>query len=134
MNPVSLKLDILHVEVKAEQFIPVKNAISIDALVSEFESDKQMAAAIVDARKLNSSSYNFNGHPTFTSLRLTQGMSQDQLANRAATSQSYIAKLEAGRNDPSTDVIARLATALSLDEEVVFTAIRIQRKMREAQL
>jgi ribosome-binding protein aMBF1 (putative translation factor) len=43
--------------------------------------------------------------------RVTLGLTQEQLARRMDTTQSVIARLESGRTRPSTQTLARLATA-----------------------
>ena len=48
-------------------------------------------------------------------LREAQGMSQAELARRTATSQSAIARLEAGGVDPKVGTLERLSRALSAD-------------------
>jgi predicted transcriptional regulator len=49
------------------------------------------------------------------------------LADLAGTTQSYIARMESGTVDPGTDMLARLAAALDIDEVTIFTAVRSQR-------
>ena len=65
-------------------------------------------------------------------MRLSAGLSQSKLAALAGTTQNYVARVEAGTLDPGTDMISRLAGALSVDEGVVFAAVRAQRKSRGA--
>lgn len=67
---------------------------------------------------------------SFSYLRLHAGMSQADLAHKAETSQSYIAKIEAGITDPGTEAIAKIAAALGIEEDLLFRAIRNQRKTR----
>ena len=43
------------------------------------------------------------------------GLSQEALAHLAAINRTYIASLEAGRRNPSLDLMARLALALDVD-------------------
>jgi transcriptional regulator with XRE-family HTH domain len=43
------------------------------------------------------------------------GLSQEQLALKASVNRTYIATVEAGRRNPSLDLIARLASALEVD-------------------
>jgi transcriptional regulator with XRE-family HTH domain len=43
------------------------------------------------------------------------GLSQEALALQADINRSYIASLEAGRRNPSLDMLARLAMALQID-------------------
>ncbi|HEU5119193.1 MAG TPA: helix-turn-helix transcriptional regulator, partial [Isosphaeraceae bacterium] len=45
-------------------------------------------------------------------LRLSRGMTQADLANRAIVTPTYIAKLEAASVAPGIDLVARLAKAL----------------------
>ena len=123
---------ILHYQVNASQGLPVLNSTPIDDFIKEFSDDAEMVDALANARKGLSEVLYGTVAPTFSAIRLSAGLSQDQLAEMAMTSQSHIARIEAGRNDPSTDVIAKLARALGKDETEVFTAIRNQRKLNEA--
>lgn len=45
-------------------------------------------------------------------LRLSRGMTQADLANRAVVTPTYLSKLEAARVAPGIDLVARLAKAL----------------------
>ena len=63
---------------------------------------------------------------TLSALRLAAGFSQAQLAEKAATSQPHIARIERGQTDPVTDLIARIASALCIDDMRVYRAIRNQ--------
>ncbi len=47
--------------------------------------------------------------------RQHHGWSQETLAHEAGINRSYIASLEAGRRNPSLDLMARLAAALGVD-------------------
>ena len=46
--------------------------------------------------------------------RLRKGVSQAELARRARTSQSAVARIEAGRTSPTIETLERLAGALGL--------------------
>lgn len=48
-------------------------------------------------------------------FRRDRELSQEQLAHKASINRTYIASLEAGRRNPSLDLIARLAEALDVD-------------------
>jgi transcriptional regulator with XRE-family HTH domain len=52
-------------------------------------------------------------------LRLTRGLTQPALAEKAGIEQSYLSKLENGRSRPSEDVVARLAQALDIKPEAL---------------
>lgn len=52
-------------------------------------------------------------------LRLERGLSQEELAHRAAMHQTYLSGVEGGKRNPSLLVLARLAHALGVDLEVL---------------
>src|SRR2546430_2599339 len=54
-------------------------------------------------------------------LRNTRRLTQTQLATRAGTKQSVIARLESGRVAPKLDLLAKLAEAMDLWLSVDFT-------------
>ena len=130
LTPSSFNPNILYYEFNAASPSPIANTTDIDDLIKEFEQDAEMAKAISNARKKLAADL-YSKSVSFSSLRLAAGLSQDQLAAKVKTSQSHIAKIEAGKNDPSTDVIQRLAVALNKAPESVFNAVLEQRKMRE---
>lgn len=107
--------------------LPVKNSLSIDDFVKDIEADPDVAKALSSSRQRFAKAAYSNKPQTLTSLRLSAGLSQDQLAQNSGTSQSHIAKIEAGKNDPSTDMIQKIAVALALDPALVFNAISNQR-------
>jgi len=47
-------------------------------------------------------------------LRATRGLSQEQLAERAGISRTYLARLETARQDPTLSTMERLAKALKV--------------------
>ena len=64
-------------------------------------------------------------------LRLEKGLSQSQLADRMKVAQSYIARVERGENDVKTSTIERIATALGIDQMLVFQAVVAMRPRAE---
>jgi DNA-binding XRE family transcriptional regulator len=54
-------------------------------------------------------------------LRERKGLSQRQLAELVGTTQSAIARLEAGRNSPSLPTLDRIANALGAEVIISFT-------------
>ncbi|TPW22574.1 helix-turn-helix transcriptional regulator [Marinobacter nauticus] len=61
------------------------------------------------------------------------GLSQAEVAKRAETTQSYIARIEKGTADPGTSMIVRLAHALGVsDSSIVHKAVVNQRDTRKA--
>lgn len=59
---------------------------------------------------------------TVISARVIAGLTQEQLAQRMATTQSVIARLESGRTRPSTQTLERLATATGTRLKISFEA------------
>ena len=47
-------------------------------------------------------------------LRVTKGLSQGQVAERAKISREHVNRLEAGRYDPSVGTLTRIAKALGV--------------------
>jgi transcriptional regulator with XRE-family HTH domain len=47
--------------------------------------------------------------------RIEKGLTQEELAERAGTSQFYVSSLEAGRRNPTVVTVASLAKALDVD-------------------
>ena len=51
---------------------------------------------------------------TVRTLRQARGLTQAQLADKSGVTREYIARLEAGRYDPSLSVIEKVAKALKV--------------------
>lgn len=47
--------------------------------------------------------------------RIEKGLTQEELAERAGTSQFYVSSLEAGRRNPTVVTVLELAQALGVD-------------------
>lgn len=86
----------------------------IDTLVEKAEQEPDARKSIADGRRAVAEQY-YSGRPRPLSyFRLQKGWSQKQLAARLGTSQSYIARLEAGSIDPQLSTLRRLAAALGI--------------------
>ena len=48
-------------------------------------------------------------------LRRDKGLSQEELAHRAAVHQTYLSGVETGKRNPSVGVLERIAAALTVD-------------------
>ena len=107
------------------------DTVALESLVSEFESDAEMSQEMEKARRALTDTLYHDEPDTLSALRLSAGLSQAQLAKLVKTSQPYIARIEKGITDPGTDIIARIAKALDVDDSRVFKAIRIQISTRE---
>lgn len=51
--------------------------------------------------------------------RIEQGLTQEELADRAGTSQFYVSSLEAGRRNPTIETVHALAVAMGLPDWLV---------------
>ncbi|MCR4303838.1 MAG: helix-turn-helix transcriptional regulator [Gallionella sp.] len=112
----------------AEFPVPAKppllpGAIDIDDLVAEFEQTSDAAEAIAKGRQWVAKSFYSNQPSSIALLRLQKGWSQAELAKRASTSQSYIARLELGNVDPQVSTVKKLAKALDVPVGTVVLAI-----------
>ena len=57
--------------------------------------------------------------------RIRAGLTQRQLARRAATSQSVVARIEQGHADPSTATLARLLAAAGFELRAELTPVAV---------
>jgi len=111
----------------AEFSVPPKplalpGAIDIDDLVTELEQIPGNAEAIAQGRQWVAETF-YADRPSVARLRLLKGWSQTELAKRAETSQSYIARLELGRVDPQISTAKKLARALGVSAATIVAAI-----------
>jgi ribosome-binding protein aMBF1 (putative translation factor) len=97
--------------------------VDIDSLVEQAERDPVAKVAIADGRKAIAENYYGTEPRALAYYRLQKGWSQKELAMRVGTSQSYIARVEAGDIDPQVSTLRRLAVALEVEPEVVFNAV-----------
>lgn len=111
--------------------IPLANTVSFESLLGELERDPDMAGRLGNARRNLAKQLHGDRSDTLAAARLAKGMSQSQLAQGAGTTQSYIARIERGQADPSTEMVTRIAGALGIDDMEAFRAIRNQRAIRE---
>lgn len=112
----------------AEFSVPAKsptipNAIDIDDLVAELEQTDQAAEAVAKGRQWVAKSFYSNAPSSIALLRLRKGWSQSELAKRASTSQSYIARMELGNVDPQVSTVKKLARALGVPLATAMEAI-----------
>ena len=133
-SPSASAAPVLYREFSTSRPLPLLHTISLDSLVSEFESDSEMAEHMVKARRDMAATLYADEPETLSALRLAAGLSQAQLAARAHTTQPHIARIERGQTDPGTDIIARIAQALGADEAHTFRAIRNQLASRGQQV
>ncbi|MBE9555017.1 MAG: helix-turn-helix transcriptional regulator [Proteobacteria bacterium] len=94
----------------------------ISQLTSELE-ERGYASRLTKARQRIAERASVPDEPrSLRELRLAAGFSQTQLAERIETSQSRIARLEAGHEDPGLRTLKRLAIALEVDLNTIAEA------------
>ncbi len=97
-----------------QKALSVHSAIDIDDLVAELESQSpENAVAIAQGRQWVAETF-YADQPSVAQLRLKNGWSQAELARRAETSQSYIARLEQGKIDPQMSTARKIADTLGV--------------------
>lgn len=124
LRPSTSQPPIFNVSVQA-----IPNTSGLDEFVTELERDASMAPRLAAARRTLGAEMDRDAPESLAGLRLAAGMSQTQLAHFAGTSQSHIARIELGQTDPGTDVVARIAEVLGVEDFRVFRAIRSQRQL-----
>lgn len=106
-----------------QKSLSVPGAIDIDDLVAELESQSpENAEAIAQGRQWVAKTF-YADQPSIAQLRLKNGWSQAELARRAETSQSYIARLEQGKIDPQMSTARKIADTLGVSIEIFAQAL-----------
>jgi ribosome-binding protein aMBF1 (putative translation factor) len=91
--------------------------VSIDTLVDEVEANEAGRAAMADARRWVGERYYSDAPQGLAAFRLAKGWSQKRLAQELGTSQSHIARIEAGQSDPQISTVRRLCNVLEITIE-----------------
>lgn len=98
-------------------------SVDIDDLVVELEQQSpDNSDAIAQGRQWVAQTFYAQG-TSMAQLRLGKGWPQAELARRAETSQSYIARLEQGQVDPQLSTVQKIAAALGVPVEVLVQAL-----------
>lgn len=106
----------------APQAAGMPGAVDIDNLVAEFEATPKGATALAKGRQWIAENF-YGGPASLAKLRLQRGWSQAELARQAATSQSYIGRLETGNVDPQLSTVRRIAKALGVPVPALVEAL-----------
>ena len=96
--------------------------VDIDALVEQEEKDPITKQAIATARAAIAEDH-YAAQKPLSYYRLRNGWSQKELAARMSTSQSYIARLEAGDIDPQVSTLKRLAAVFDVQPALLLEAL-----------
>lgn len=102
--------------------------VSIEDMVAKVSKDPARAAALASARKRLAPEID-EGAVTVRSLRLDRGMSQVELARMLGTSQSHVARIEAGTENLALATLRKLADALSVDMNGLNDALLVQERL-----
>ena len=97
--------------------------VDIDDVIEHEERDPAVKQAIEAGNKIVAEEYYAATPRRLAYYRLRNGWSQKELAHRVGTSQSYIARLEAGEIDPQVSTVNRLAHALEVPASEILDAI-----------
>ncbi len=125
-SPTTGPAEVIYREFNPQRPIPLPNTVSLESVIKENDADPKKAKYLSDARKKLSGTLYADEPETLSALRLASGLSQMQLSKMVETSQPHLARIERGQNDPGTELIARIANALNVDDAAVFRAIRNQ--------
>jgi ribosome-binding protein aMBF1 (putative translation factor) len=104
--------------------------VDIDELVEEQAKDPVTRQAIAAGTRAVADNYYASDTPPLAWYRLTKGWSQKELAARLRTSQSYVARLEAGDIDPQVSTLQRLAAVFEVEAAVLLDAITQKAQQR----
>ncbi|MCH8071675.1 MAG: helix-turn-helix transcriptional regulator [Proteobacteria bacterium] len=105
---------------------------SIDDVVAKFESTDKGRFAMKHGRTWVAKAFYGDVGETIRTLRLTKGLSQSELAKSLGTSQSHVARIERGRENPLIKTCRRLCDALGIDMNTLDEAMRRQEVICEA--
>lgn len=97
--------------------------LDIDVLVAEAEQDTGTRQAIAAGRQAVAENFYAGEAKSLSWYRLKRGWSQRELATRMSTSQSYIARLEAGEIDPQVSTLQRLAAVFEVSAASLLDAL-----------
>lgn len=97
----------------------VAEEVDIDDLLMSLEQDEGFAAEMSDARKWLS-----DGLPSdLSSLRLSRGLSQAQLAKAVGLQQPNISAIESGNRKPEYETARKIAAVLGVTTDDIYAAL-----------
>ena len=97
--------------------------IDVDTLIEQAEAHPLTKEAIAAGRKAVAENYYAADAPSLPYYRLQKGWSQKELAMRVGTSQSHIARIEAGDIDLQVSTLQRLAVAFDVQPAAILDAV-----------
>jgi DNA-binding XRE family transcriptional regulator len=106
--------------------VPPPNTMAIDDYIASLEADEETRGVIAEGRKWLAETYYGDEPESLRHLRLARGLSQSRFADLVGTSQSHIARLEAGITEPQVSTVEKLAIALNIAPGALFEIFRKQ--------
>lgn len=103
---------------------PLSDSFSdFDKLVDTLEQSAESTVQLNDARKWIASKF-YGELPTLSSLRLSAGLSQKQLAYSCEIEQPHVSRYESGRHAPSLEIAALMSSVFGVTMDEFFLAWR----------
>lgn len=99
---------------------------SIQDRLAEAETNPKRLRALANARQRLGKTFYPDG--SLAAIRMREGLSQKELAQRIGTSQSRLSRIEAGLDDPLLSTVRKLADALAVDVNTISDAIAVNRE------
>lgn len=100
-----------------------KGTSDVGSFLARWQATPERRAGLAGGRKELAEVLADAGEVSVRSIRLALGLSQADVAARMQTSQSHVARIEAGTCDPNLDTLRRLASALKTDLNTLNNAI-----------
>ncbi len=92
----------------------VEGGKSVNEYLSKFKGDPAIEASLSNGAKWVADNY-YPGERSIRALRLQKGLSQEDLALRIGSKQSYVSRIENGEVDLQLSTVRKLAAALETD-------------------
>ena len=108
------------------------NHVAVGEMVAKWEKDEKRRKAVEKARGWVADTFHAEDGKTVRTLRLRKGWSQIQLAKALGTSQSHVARIERGTENPLIETCRRLCGVLGIDMNTLDQALRRQEVIAQA--
>lgn len=108
---------VVFIDVRSEQPPPAAGYKSARARAADSEAIPERREALERARRRIANDFYDDNRLPLARLRLAKGWSQTRLADELGTTQSHVARMEAGRQDIMLGTVVRLARALEMDAD-----------------
>jgi DNA-binding XRE family transcriptional regulator len=100
-----------------------KGVVGISDMISLFESEVDDGKNLLVSARKELSEHLYKNNLSLSALRMKSGMSQRDLAKKIDSTQSHIARIESGRNDPGRKIMDRICKELDIDMNTLNKAL-----------